>query len=217
MVRLRGFAVSLGLAVSGCGPGVVEVPQDDTGSTSEGDASSTGAPATTVPMSTDATDTDPDDTTGPALTTGEASTDPTGDPDTDSSTSAGSTGEPWTEVAEQTFAEARCTQDQPVAWIEIYPGEDDDSCAAAGKGDAFFIAVQPWDGLGGTLQVGPKGPAYASEIEGLDVLTGFVTIEVSAPWTLASVDYDLVGDDIMRSGAAELSGCVEPRTASPCE
>jgi hypothetical protein len=210
MVRLRGFAISLGLAVAACGPGVVDVPQDDTGTTSGGDSSSTGAPATTVPSSTATTDANPDDTTG----TEPATTDPT----TDASSGEGSTGEPWTEVAEQTYADARCLQDEPAAWIEIYPDEDDGSCAASPETtNVVVIAVQPWDGLGGTFQAGPEGPAYANGTNGLDMLTGSVTIEVSAPWTLDSVTYDLVGDDLMLSGAAELGPCVDPRTASPCE
>jgi len=188
--------IAILLFSTACGPSIGVDDSEASTSTSVG-STSTG---TTAPQ--------PED--GSSTTTTEPVADSTGE--------SSSTGDPFTFSADEALWELPCGEAGPRAWIEIYPGLLDGECLPPpGLVDDFaIIAIEPWDGRGGTFVIDPEGPHRAGLGLDPELATGEVTLEVSAPWTLVSATIDLATPTASLAGTADLSACGAPEPADPC-
>ena len=183
--------------VVGCGPASPIDDVSDTGTTAPADSSTTDTESSSTSL------TGTGDATSDADTSGESS----------------STGDPFTFSADEALWEMRCDEELgPGLWVEIYPGLLDEQCAPPpGVDDEFvLLLLQPWDGQGGTFVIDDDSTSRAAYGMEIGPTIGEVTLEVSAPWTPASVTIDLATPRASISGAADLSVCGLTEPADPC-
>jgi hypothetical protein len=208
--------IAIVVCAVGCGP---SGPDAGTGSASAGDTSTS---ADTTPTAGESPTAD-ESPTAEASASADTTTDASASADASSSSgpvegTSSSTGDGWTYDAGQTWSDAQCGRDGARAFIELYPIDDDPTCLASPAiNDVLVLAVEPWDGFGGTFPVGPDGPGRASDTgAGFQSYTGELTLEVTEQWTLVAVDFDLVAPDSEHHGSADLSECMSDPGEPPC-
>lgn len=172
----------------------------------------------TTTSSDDASDDDDSTTGGSADTSSDGAHESSGVVGT-SSGDASSTGDPFTYSGDESLLELVCGEQGPRVYIEIYPGVLDEQCLPAPDIDpssVVLVLVEPWDGASGTFEVGPDGPARVGIGFGSEPPTGTVSLEVVAPWTLASLTIDVSTSESSFEGTADLSLCGPDDPADPC-
>jgi hypothetical protein len=191
------------ILASACGPESA-VAEESGAATSSADATDDGATTSTG---------------GSVDTSSEGALDSTGSDGT-TTEDASSTGDPFTFGPDETYVEIACGENGPSLWIEIYPGSADGECLpppSIGREFALFL-LEPWDGAGGTYEVGPDGPVRGGfGVPMRESPTGTLSIEVVAPWTVASATIDVATSEVTFAGTADLSECAPSDGVDPCD